>query len=513
MGPKNAATGPTDHGLTVSPPPPPAPPAQEEMKLEYTDVHKRFKTLVDDLLTGFLEELGVSPETFMEVATKLASNKLNQFVVNSILIVDDFLHFKNMMVQRNIELTQQVLQQLEEQRSGAAAAPSPEKPEIVAAEEPEVPQPETPEKPAQAGGQPAAPAEADEADADLAAAIAASLQVQQTAARQDSREDEELKQALALSLQEEETRKEVQEAAKVVEEREREETLATSSSSSSAAAAASSSSGGAVRAMVEEGAKLAAEAAPAEPELAKQGSLKGKEPAAAPAAAAAPPPPPPGSPPKVTLPESPAHRSGLAALNPPKKLAPLAAPAERAPTFNRRSSIGASIKSAGFSSTASTTAGMSGAAGFGAGGGGVAPEELRQLGGPAGGPGGRAPEGAGGERAAAPEGHEELLRPERQPARDAVPVQRRAEGRALRGRQPRRRAEREAGGAPAAAGRAVQGRADGLDETRDGSVDVVGGHLRFPRIELFVLRGEVISLQIPRRMPTKARPSPCDPTP
>ena len=375
MGPKNAATGPTDHGLTVSPPPPPAPPAQEEMKLEYTDVHKRFKTLVDDLLTGFLEELGVSPETFMEVATKLASNKLNQFVVNSILIVDDFLHFKNMMVQRNIELTQQVLQQLEEQRSGAAAAPSPEKPEIVAAEEPEVPQPETPEKPAQAGGQPAAPAEADEADADLAAAIAASLQVQQTAARQDSREDEELKQALALSLQEEETRKEVQEAAKVVEEREREETLATSSSSSSAAAAASSSSGGAVRAMVEEGAKLAAEAAPAEPELAKQGSLKGKEPAAAPAAAAVPPPPPP----KVTLPESPAHRSGLAALNPPKKLAPLAAPAERAPTFNRRSSIGASIKSAGFSSTASTTAGMSGAAGFGAGGGsGGGPQLQRQ---------------------------------------------------------------------------------------------------------------------------------------
>ena len=29
---------------------------------------------LDDLLTGFLEELGVSPETFMEVATKLASN-------------------------------------------------------------------------------------------------------------------------------------------------------------------------------------------------------------------------------------------------------------------------------------------------------------------------------------------------------------------------------------------------------------------------------------------------------
>ena len=42
---------------------------------------------------------------------------VQQSLVNSILLVDDFLHFKNMTVQRNIELTQQVQQpQLEEQR-------------------------------------------------------------------------------------------------------------------------------------------------------------------------------------------------------------------------------------------------------------------------------------------------------------------------------------------------------------------------------------------------------------
>ena len=36
---------------------------------------------------------------------------VQQSLVNSILIVDNFLHFKNITVQRNIELTQQVQQQ------------------------------------------------------------------------------------------------------------------------------------------------------------------------------------------------------------------------------------------------------------------------------------------------------------------------------------------------------------------------------------------------------------------
>ena len=92
------------------------------MRLEYTAIHNRFKALVDDLLTGFLEELGVSPETFLEVATKMGTDKLNEFVVSSILTVDNFVQFRNMMVQRNIDLTHQALSQLEEERAAETAA-------------------------------------------------------------------------------------------------------------------------------------------------------------------------------------------------------------------------------------------------------------------------------------------------------------------------------------------------------------------------------------------------------
>ena len=85
----------------------------EEMKLEYTAIHERFKTLVEDLLVGFLDELGVDPATFVRIAATCTSDKVNEFVVASILTVDDFMHFRNMMLQRNVELTNQVLEQLE----------------------------------------------------------------------------------------------------------------------------------------------------------------------------------------------------------------------------------------------------------------------------------------------------------------------------------------------------------------------------------------------------------------
>lgn len=62
---------------------------------------------VDELLTGFLVELGVSALEFFDVA-KSASDKLTAFVVQTILTVDDFLMFKAMMVKRNMDLANQV---------------------------------------------------------------------------------------------------------------------------------------------------------------------------------------------------------------------------------------------------------------------------------------------------------------------------------------------------------------------------------------------------------------------
>eukprot|EP00200_Dunaliella_tertiolecta_P005141 CAMPEP_0202339418 /NCGR_PEP_ID=MMETSP1126-20121109/1291_1 /ASSEMBLY_ACC=CAM_ASM_000457 /TAXON_ID=3047 /ORGANISM="Dunaliella tertiolecta, Strain CCMP1320" /LENGTH=590 /DNA_ID=CAMNT_0048929971 /DNA_START=925 /DNA_END=2697 /DNA_ORIENTATION=- len=90
---------------------------EEENKLEYTQVHEEFKELVDKLLTEFLEELGTKPEAFFETVTQqLDKDKFTEFVVNTILTVDDFLMFKAMMVRRNVDLTNQVLEAMEELR-------------------------------------------------------------------------------------------------------------------------------------------------------------------------------------------------------------------------------------------------------------------------------------------------------------------------------------------------------------------------------------------------------------
>lgn len=79
---------------------------EEENKFEYSHIHEEFKHQVDAMLTEFLEELGVSPEDFLSVVQNRSSG-LNSFVVNSILVVDDFQLFKAMMVKRNMDLTKE----------------------------------------------------------------------------------------------------------------------------------------------------------------------------------------------------------------------------------------------------------------------------------------------------------------------------------------------------------------------------------------------------------------------
>ncbi|KAG2454157.1 hypothetical protein HYH02_001193 [Chlamydomonas schloesseri] len=103
---------------------------EEENKLEYTIYHNEFKELVDGLLTEFLEDLGVGAEQFYQVVAKAqGSDQLTSFVVQTILTVDDFLMFKAMMVRRNIDLTNQVLEAVEEARRLEAKAAVSARPE------------------------------------------------------------------------------------------------------------------------------------------------------------------------------------------------------------------------------------------------------------------------------------------------------------------------------------------------------------------------------------------------
>ncbi|GMH32253.1 hypothetical protein BSKO_00087 [Bryopsis sp. KO-2023] len=97
----------------------------QEAVLEYLQVHEEFKTLVDELLTTFLLELGVPLEVFCDVLSSANTEKLNSVVINTILTVDDFVHFKATMLKRNLELTTQVLDNLELPSRGSTGIEAP----------------------------------------------------------------------------------------------------------------------------------------------------------------------------------------------------------------------------------------------------------------------------------------------------------------------------------------------------------------------------------------------------
>ena len=99
---------------------------------------------VDEVICGYLEELGVSAEHFADVVQK-SNGELDAFVVASILTVDDFQQFRAMMIKRNIDLTNEVLKEIEAGRLSAPAAEPSVSSAPVVKEKGEI-VPESPEK-------------------------------------------------------------------------------------------------------------------------------------------------------------------------------------------------------------------------------------------------------------------------------------------------------------------------------------------------------------------------------
>eukprot|EP00240_Pyramimonas_obovata_P016432 CAMPEP_0118952146 /NCGR_PEP_ID=MMETSP1169-20130426/54352_1 /TAXON_ID=36882 /ORGANISM="Pyramimonas obovata, Strain CCMP722" /LENGTH=264 /DNA_ID=CAMNT_0006899325 /DNA_START=58 /DNA_END=849 /DNA_ORIENTATION=+ len=105
---------------------------EEENKLEYTTIHENFKKLVDTLITDYLMELGIPEQKFSEVIATSVHKELNNFVLASILTVDDFMQFKAMMVKRNVDLTHEVLNahaEAAERSASLGAVEAPPQPE------------------------------------------------------------------------------------------------------------------------------------------------------------------------------------------------------------------------------------------------------------------------------------------------------------------------------------------------------------------------------------------------
>lgn len=83
---------------------------EEESKLSYTEIHQEYKALVEKLLDTYLKEVGINEEKFQEACmSPLAKTRTSQAILQPVLAAEDFRLFKEMMVQKNIEMQLQAI--------------------------------------------------------------------------------------------------------------------------------------------------------------------------------------------------------------------------------------------------------------------------------------------------------------------------------------------------------------------------------------------------------------------
>uniref|UniRef100_A0A8C8R944 Cilia- and flagella-associated protein 36 n=1 Tax=Pelusios castaneus TaxID=367368 RepID=A0A8C8R944_9SAUR len=88
---------------------------EEESKLSYTEIHQEYKALVEKLLEGYLKEVGINEEKFQEACSSpLAKSHTSQAILQPVLAAEDFRLFKEMMLQKNIEMQLQAIRIIQE---------------------------------------------------------------------------------------------------------------------------------------------------------------------------------------------------------------------------------------------------------------------------------------------------------------------------------------------------------------------------------------------------------------
>lgn len=73
----------------------------KENKLCYTDIHKKFKKIVEDLLAELMAELGITDDQFLAACRLASVNPVHKKIVDQIQAVDNFNAFKKLMIKRN----------------------------------------------------------------------------------------------------------------------------------------------------------------------------------------------------------------------------------------------------------------------------------------------------------------------------------------------------------------------------------------------------------------------------
>ena len=65
----------------------------EENRLEYTEIHTRFKRLVENKLEAYIQDLGITQADFVTAYSK-ASKRIHKNLLAQIMAVEDFVLFK-----------------------------------------------------------------------------------------------------------------------------------------------------------------------------------------------------------------------------------------------------------------------------------------------------------------------------------------------------------------------------------------------------------------------------------
>ncbi|XP_063883096.1 cilia- and flagella-associated protein 36-like [Scylla paramamosain] len=87
---------------------------EEEGNEDHKGIHQEYKTLVDFLLQSFMDDLQVTPEQ-LEKACGMAAitTPFQRSLLEQVWAADDYHTFRNMMIQKNIELQLQALEMLQ----------------------------------------------------------------------------------------------------------------------------------------------------------------------------------------------------------------------------------------------------------------------------------------------------------------------------------------------------------------------------------------------------------------
>ncbi|CAD8099469.1 unnamed protein product [Paramecium sonneborni] len=88
---------------------------EEENKLEYQALFKKYKRLMANLIDEMMNELGVTEEQFAQQVEKGLKQQQDKQLFEQLLTIDNFMVFKTQMIKRNKELELEALQEIKKQ--------------------------------------------------------------------------------------------------------------------------------------------------------------------------------------------------------------------------------------------------------------------------------------------------------------------------------------------------------------------------------------------------------------